>query len=96
MFYFIYSLNIPHSNQNPYFFPVEVSVSSFQNSHFGYISPYRSDRSHTKIILIFLFVILPFSQETQIKTTWFVYLLQAPNLNSTEQLRFTILLWESQ
>ena len=54
-FCLIYSLNISHSNQNASVFPVEELVSN-QNSYFGKILPYRNDRSHTKIILKFLFV----------------------------------------
>ena len=56
IFCLIYSLNIPHNNQNTLFFSVQDSVLSLKNFYFGDISPYRNDRSHMKIILTFLFV----------------------------------------
>ena len=39
-----------------HFFLRNAQYPSLQNSHFGDISPYSSDRSHMKIILTFLFV----------------------------------------
>ena len=45
----MYSLNIPHSNQNPSFFLCKTQYPSFQNSDFGDISL----RHHKKIILTF-------------------------------------------
>ena len=61
VFCLIYSLHIPHSNQNPSFFPAEGSVSissklTFRR-HFTIVYCYsKCWRSHTKIILKFLFV----------------------------------------
>ena len=47
---------MPHSNQNPSFFPVERSVSIRLSIHISATFHHiiRSDRSHTKIILTFL------------------------------------------
>ena len=56
-----------------HFFLLKNQYPSIQNSHFGGISPDRSDRSHKKIILRYIFgsfrVILQLSQETNIQTT---------------------------
>lgn len=50
----MYSLNIPYSNQNPSFFPLEKSVS-MPSVHFGDISSnYNMWRgSHTKVVYFF-------------------------------------------
>ena len=49
MFYLKYSLNIPHSTQNPNFFILNTQYPFLQNSHLSNFSPYRSDSDNFEI-----------------------------------------------
>ena len=55
IFCLMYSLNIPDSTQNPYFFLFNTQYPFLQNSLLGNISPYRSGSDNfEKIVSTFL------------------------------------------
>ena len=73
-------------------FLLKAQYQSLQNSYFGDISPYRSDLSHTNIILTFFFcVILPSSGVTDMRLvlmtdTKYLVCLSLPGLSTYIQL----------
>ena len=87
IFCLMYSLYIPHNNQNASFFS---GYPSFQNSYFGDISLHRNDHSHRKIIVTF-FYSCDFTIVTADVIAYYIvcYRFQALKLNLVEYLRFT-------
>ena len=67
-----------------YFFLLQAQYETLQNSHFGNISPYRSDRSNTKTIFT------PIGQKAPLKHLGIVFKLSYPGNTNIGRLQVNL------